>query len=314
MQNRKIRGRFAPSPTGYMHLGNAFAALMCWLGARSAGGEVILRIEDIDPSRARPEFYPAILDDLKWLGLDWDEGPYTQGQRLKLYNQALSDLEPHTYPCYCSRKDLQQAARRNAGFSYPGLCRNLTAEERRQKAISGRKPATRLTLPDQTVNFSDLILGEVQLDTRELGGDFTVRRSDNIFAYQLAVVVDDIAMGINQVVRGADILESTPRQLRLYELLGEEPPTYAHVPLLVDEDGKKLSKSHQSLELMRLREAGVRPQKIVGYLAYRAGLIDQLQPITPVALLKDFSFKRLHQNEIMVENNIEQLLLNQISS
>ena len=211
MQSNTVRGRYAPSPTGYMHLGNAFAALMCWLGARSQNGPIILRIEDIDPTRARPQYYPAIEEDLKWLGLDWDEGPYNQGERLGLYEKALTDLSPHTYPCYCSRKELGQAARRNAGFSYPGTCRSLPPQH-----TSERKPSTRLIFPDREYSFMDLAMGEVRLNTKELGGDFPVRRSDEIFAYQLAVVVDDIDMGINQVVRGADILDSTPRQMRLY--------------------------------------------------------------------------------------------------
>lgn len=318
-----VRGRFAPSPTGRMHLGNAFAALMCWLGARSRGGQLVLRVEDIDPQRSRDEFYPVLEEDLRWLGLDWDEGPdvggpyapYTQGERLESYAAAVRTLvgQGAVYPCYCTRKELRQAAeravRRNAGRGYPGFCRNLTAQERSKREVGGRNPALRCVLPERESVFEDACLGTVRLHTRDLGGDFPVRRSDGVFAYQLAVVADDMAMNITQVVRGEDILDSTPRQLRLYELLGATPPEYAHVPLLVDTDGKKLSKRHQSLELAALRERGVSPHAVTGWLAHACGLRDTARPLRPGELLPGFSFRSLCRGPIVVPRDITDILL-----
>lgn len=307
-----------------MHLGNAFAALLCWLGARSAGGGLVLRIEDIDPERSREEYVRLILEDLRWLGLDWDEGPdvggghgpYRQSERLEEYDAVLSSLGSAVYPCYCTRREVREAVgapqRRNAGPGYPGTCRHLSAPERKAREQEGRSPALRLVFPEAVREFADLVLGPVSLDTAELGGDFPVRRSDGVHAYQLAVVADDIAMGINQVVRGADILDSTPRQLRLYELLGQAAPVYAHVPLLVDEAGRKLSKRHRSLELVRLRERGVRPEAVIGYLAYLGGLVPEMRPCTPAALLEEFAFSRLRGGPLRVDAAVERDLLSSL--
>lgn len=317
------RGRFAPSPTGRMHLGNAFAGLLCWLGARSEGGELVLRVEDIDPQRSKPEFYGLLAEDFRWLGLDWDEGPdtggprapYTQQERLPLYDEALRRLVARdaVYPCYCTRKELNKAAteavRRNAGRGYPGLCRNLTQAERDAREAAGRNAALRCRFPDAVVAFEDLCLGRVRLDTRELGGDFPVRRTDGVHAYQLAVVVDDIHMGITQVVRGADILDSTPRQILLFELLGAEPPQFAHVPLLVDTQGKKLSKRHQSLELAALRERGVSPRAVVGYLAHLAGLLDAPRAARPEEFLRGFRFQDVPREAVTIPDDVERTLL-----
>lgn len=317
-----LRGRFAPSPTGRMHLGNAFAALMCWLGVRSRGGRLVLRVEDIDPQRSREEFYGLLQTDLRWLGLDWDEGPdmggpyapYTQGERLQTYAGAIRTLVAldAVYPCYCTRKELRQAAeravRRNAGRGYPGFCRWLSREEREKREVNGRNPALRCIFPEKTVRFDDLCKGPVSLETSDLGGDFPLRRSDGVYAYQLAVVLDDIHMDISQVVRGEDILDSTPRQLHLYELLKARPPEYAHVPLLVDEEGKKLSKRHQSLELAALRERGVSPRAVVGWLAHVCGLLERPRPADPGELLPGFDFARLHRDAIVVPDNVIHLL------
>ena len=202
-----------------MHLGNAFAALLCWLAARNRGGQVVFRVEDIDPQRSRPEYVDLLMRDLAWLGLDWDEGPdrggpcgpYVQSLRLHRYEEALRSLESlgAVYPCWCSRKKLQEAARlhpsttrRDAGPAYPGFCRNLSREEQQACAINGQNPMLRLRFPERDYAFDDLALGRVVLPGPEICGDFSLRRSDGVFAYQLAVVVDDMDMRINQIVRG----------------------------------------------------------------------------------------------------------------
>ncbi|MFW5486926.1 MAG: tRNA glutamyl-Q(34) synthetase GluQRS [Desulfovibrio sp.] len=320
-----IRGRFAPSPTGRMHLGNAFASLLCWLAARSRRGEVVFRVEDIDPQRSRTEYVDLLLQDLEWLGLDWDEGPdkggscgpYVQSRRLERYEAVLNTLQERrlVYPCWCTRRELQEAARngpqparRNAGPAYPGFCRDLSDEERRARMAGGRTPVLRLLFPERDYEFTDLNLGHVLLSGAEIYGDFSLRRSDGVFAYQLAVVVDDVDMHITQVVRGADILDSTPRQMRLLELLGKPLPEYAHVPLLVDGGGKKLSKTHASLELAALRGAGVRPENIVGYLLWLAGLQQAPRPARAGDFVDNFDFGPVPLQSIVIADNVADIL------
>ena len=225
----KIIGRLAPSPTGFLHLGNAWAFFLAWLGARSRGGRLILRLEDIDPVRSRPEYAAAIMEDLQWLGLDWDGDTYVQSRRLHLYEQAIAELKAKglVYPCYCTRKELRELASAphlpsaggqgegvgDVGAPYPGACRNLSATERAALETQGRKSCLRLEYLARDVRINDLALGECEFKSSDSGGDFALRRSDGVFAYQLAVSVDDANMGITQVVRGGDILASTPRQL-----------------------------------------------------------------------------------------------------
>lgn len=290
-----IRGRLAPSPTGNIHLGNAWAFMLAWLAARQAGGKVLLRMEDIDPDRARPEYAEGIMADLRWLGLDWDEGPdiegpcgpYVQSRRVQDYARVLDVLATlgAVYPCYCTRKELRTLAGAphpgDLGAPYPGTCRNLTIEECSRKEKEGRRPAMRLRWPDGVFAFDDGLFGPQQAGGESCGGDFALRRSDGVFAYQLAVVVDDIAMGVTQVVRGADLLSCTPRQLALYSLLGAQPPAYLHVPLLLDATGERLAKRHQSLEIRALRNAGVPAANITGYLAMLAGMIPDFVPRAP---------------------------------
>lgn len=305
-----VRGRLAPSPTGRMHLGNAWAFLLAWLAARAAGGGVVLRLEDIDPERSRPEYAVEILRDLRWLGLDWDEGPdrpggcgpYEQSGRLASYATAMGELElaGHIYPCFCTRKELRSLASAPHGPHaddgspvYPGTCRDFGPEQRDALLRQGRCPALRLRCDDSAVSFDDLLAGPQSLSLADCGGDFALRRSDGVFAYQLAVVLDDMAMGITQVVRGDDILTSTPRQIFLYRLLGAPVPQYAHLPLVLDHEGERLAKRHNSLTLAALREAGVIAQAVVGYLAWRAGLLDALRPCTPQSLLAAFDFGRI---------------------
>lgn len=312
-----VKGRLAPSPTGRLHLGNAWAFLLAWLAARSAGGAVVLRMEDIDPERARPEFAAGIVEDLRWLGLDWDEGPdaggphgpYEQSRRLDSYAEALARLERmgRTYPCFCTRKELRQlAAAPHAAVAddgspvYPGTCRDLAPAEREALLRQGRKACVRLRCDDIAVDFEDGVAGARSMTLRECGGDFALRRSDGVFAYQLAVVLDDMAMGVTQVVRGDDILSSTPRQIFLHRLFGARPPQYAHLPLVCDAAGERLAKRHQSLTLEALRAAGVSGPAVAGYLAWRAGLVPAPQKALPSELVSSFSFGLLPRGPVLL--------------
>lgn len=305
-------GRLAPSPTGLLHLGNAWAFWAAWLGARAAKGKVILRVEDIDPARARAEYTDALVEDLAWLGLDWDTGPgrnndpavYTQSLRGELYAAALRSLGDLgvVYPCYCTRKELRGLAGAphvdDAGAPYPGVCRSLRPEERAAREAAGRRAALRLACPADTVwTFEDMAAGPQAMTLAECGGDFALRRSDGVFAYQLAVVIDDIAMGVTQVVRGRDILPSTPRQMYLYSLFGAEPPRYAHLPLVRDHEGERLAKRHASLTVRALREAGVRPEVILGWLAFASGLREEFAPLRAGDALAGFAFSRIRRED-----------------
>jgi len=282
------RGRYAPSPTGDLHLGNLRTALLAWLFARCTGGQFVLRVEDLDRPRLRPGATERMLYDLRWLGLDWDEGPdiggpyapYTQSERQEIYVSHLQRLQAAglIYPCYCSRAEIARAAsapHEDEGPRYPGTCRNLTGAQRRQHETNHRRPSLRFRVDDDRIaSFTDLLLGTQQQHVQQTIGDFIVRRSDGIFAYQLAVVVDDALMHINQVVRGADLLQSTARQILLYEALGFPIPTFAHVPLVLDQHGKRLSKRSQSEGLEPLRTAGATPSQVVGQLAANCGLAE----------------------------------------
>lgn len=291
-----VRGRLAPSPTGYLHLGNAWAFLLAWLACRSARGSLVLRMEDLDPERSRPVFADAVIDDLRWLGLDWDEGPdkggafgpYSQGERASFYESALCALQKKdcVYPCYCTRKELRELAGAphpsasteespfgDLGAPYPGSCRNLSDVERLEREKAGRRACLRLFCPDRTIRFTDDVYGPHEAGPADFGGDFALQRSDGVVSYQLAVTVDDGLMGISQVVRGADLLSSTPRQLLLFELLDFPPPRYCHIPLLCDAEGFRLAKRHGSLTLRSIREAGVEAQAVTGYLGWKAGLL-----------------------------------------
>ena len=302
-----VRGRYAPTPSGRLHLGNLYAALLAWLQIRSAGGTFLLRMEDIDKPRSRPEWAELILTDLRWFGLDWDEGPdvggpsapYAQSERLERYEAALTKLrqDGRLYPCYCSRAELLSVASAPHGLAsegpaYPGTCRALTDAERAEKARA-KSPALRFRVPsDRAVAFDDGVYGRVVYPPGA-GGDFVVRRADGIFAYQLAVVADDADMGVTHVLRGADLLDSTPRQLWLYEALGRTPPSFAHVPLLCDDTGERLSKRQKSLAAAALREGGMPAEALVGALAWSAGLIDRPEPLRPVDLIDAFSLTKL---------------------
>lgn len=313
----QIHGRLAPSPTGYLHLGNAWSFLLAWLFARSNNGLLTLRIEDIDPERSKPEFIRAILEDLSWLGLDWDYGPggsapgrqefYLQSARHAVYEAALDKLavKKLTYPCFCSRRELRSLANAphigDAGVFYPGTCRRLSKDEAGARLAAGRAHAIRLIAPEGESVFDDLLRGEVRFPASELGGDFALRRSDGVFAYQLACAVDDGEMGINQIVRGRDLLSSTPRQLYLGALLGYPAAQYAHVPLLLDGQGERLAKRHQSLALRTLRERGARPGAVIGYLGFLAGINPSGADRMPRELLPAFAPHRLPRQDLQID-------------
>ena len=252
------RGRFAPSPSGYMHLGNAFSALLAWLSARSSGGKFFLRLEDLDRRCENPEFSETLLKDLRWLGIDWDGEPLVQTGRSDAYEHALHKIAERAdvYPCFCTRADLHAASAPHASDGtpiYAGTCYGMS-EEAVSSRMRLRKPALRLHVADRVIKFTDGNRGEYSQNLMSECGDFVLRRSDGVFAYQLACVVDDIASGVTQVVRASDLLSSTPRQLLLYELLGAGPPQFYHHPLLLAPDGRRLSKRDADLEIVKLRK------------------------------------------------------------
>ncbi len=282
------RGRYAPSPTGRLHLGNARTALLAWLDARAAGGAFVLRIEDVDFTRARRELEDRIYRDLAWLGLDWDEGPdvggphgpYRQSERSDLYAAALARLE--NYPCTCTRKQLRELPTLGATGEdvSPGTCRGAAATG---------PSALRWQVPAGRIEFVDRILGPYAQDVAREVGDFVLRRGDGAWAYQLAVVVDDAAMAIDAVVRGADLLDSTPRQILLQRALGLPTPSYAHVPLILGAAGAKLSKRDGAPDLSALREGGASPEAVIATLARSVGLIGaDVAAVRPAELVPGF--------------------------
>jgi glutamyl-tRNA synthetase len=289
-----VRGRFAPSPTGRLHLGNARSALLGWLQAKALGGEFLLRIEDLDAARCRPAYADLLRRDLEWLGLPWDGVPLVQSERREVYEAALEQLARNgrLYPCFCTRAEVARAVAAPHGLSdegprYPGTCHALCAEEVRTRHGS-RAPALRFSPPPGEVGFEDALAGRFTQDVATVVGDFVVRRNDGVASYQLAVVVDDAASGITHVLRGEDLLSSTPRQLVLHQALALPPPHYAHVPLVLGEDGKRLAKREGAFALAELREAGVPGERVVGLLASWSGLGDG-RPVRPAELARGFS-------------------------
>ena len=297
-----IRGRFAPSPSGRMHLGNVWSCLLAWLSARSAGGGMVLRLEDLDPDRCKMEYCDQVMRDLEWLGLDWDGQPVYQSRRTEAYAEAFHTLERRglVYPCYCTRAERLAASaphRSDGAAVYDGRCRRLSPAERESLSRT-RRPAWRVQVPEESITFRDLLQGEYSEDLPRECGDFILRRSDGVYAYQLAVVVDDAAMGVTQVVRGSDLLDSTPRQLWLQEVLGLPHPSYGHVPLLLAPDGRRLAKRDRDLELGQLREMYTAPQ-LVGRLAFAAGLIPEYAPVTPGELLPLFAWTKVPRGDMV---------------
>lgn len=343
-RNNDVIGRLAPSPTGRMHLGNVYAALAAWLAARSASGRILLRIEDIDTPRVVRDADRWIMDDLTWLGLDWDGEPVYQSQRFDLYEEALRRLRqmslpgwatdtggdgvehPLVYPCFCSRADIRAASAPNEGdgfLIYPGTCRRLSDDERRTRLTRGDRHSWRIAVPDastaesnRVMRFDDRVFGPQTFDLARQLGDVVIRRSDGLFAYQLAVSVDDLEMGVTQIVRGRDLLRSTAIQLWVrrwlcacgFGTLGEQasirvhegesvswasPMEFAHLPLIDAADGIRMAKRLNSVDVEAMREHGIDSRAIIGYCAWLLGLIDVPQPASPAELLTLFSWNKV---------------------
>ncbi len=351
MENHTVVGRFAPTPSGRMHLGNVFSALLCWLSARAQGGRLLLRIEDLDPHRTSPAFTRDMLADLAWLGLNWDDCPASTGffssagslsasvafeitpppkpatpspdydglaplchqsRRTSFYAACLETLSSAglVYPCFCSRAELHAAEAPHLSDGsplYDGACRALSPQDIASKQ-QRRPPALRIRVPDTTIAFTDGCQGYYEENLAKDCGDFILRRSDGVFAYQLAAPADDGDMGVTEVVRGRDLLSSTPRQIWLLQTLGYTPPRFCHVPLLLAPDGRRLSKRDADLDLFTLRQNKVSPQRIIGTLAHLAGLVPTPDEATPQDLLPLFSWEQVPKQNITLPENFVQHL------
>ncbi len=296
-------GRYAPSPTGTLHLGNLRTALLAWLFARSAGSRFLVRVEDLDAGRVRPGLAEAQLADLAALGLDWDPPVVAQSERLDLYADAIAALDAagRLYPCWCTRREIREASSAPHGplaeGSYPGTCRELTSAQRAERERSGRPPALRLRAEGELLGFDDRLLGRVEA----VVDDMVVRRNDGAPAYNLAVVVDDADQGIEEVVRGADLAEGTPRQLLLARALGLRAPAYAHVPLMLGPDGTRLAKRHGAVTLADRLALGETPAQVRGELAAGVGLADPGQEPGMDELLRRFDPDALPTDPTVLE-------------
>lgn len=311
LRDDHVRGRYAPSPTGSLHLGNLRTALYAWLQVRLRDGTFVMRMEDVDEPRVVDGSAREILDDLRWLGLDWDEGPeiggplgpYNQSERTELYEEALRRLQDQDliFRCYCSRSDVREAAGSDAeaaggGVVYPGTCRDMTSEQEQQVRAEkpDRTPIYRFIVPDAEISLDDVVAGPYGEHLSEDVGDFIFRRTNEYFSYQAAVVVDDILMGMTDVVRGADLLTSTPRQIALYEALGVQPPRFWHVPLMVDDDGDTLSKRDGSDSLRLFRdELGWDAPRVIGHMAATLGWVEQGRRLSADELLEELDYQDL---------------------
>ena len=298
-------GRFAPTPSGRMHLGNVFAALVAWLSVKSRNGQLILRMEDIDTQRTSAEFAEILRDDLRWLGLLWDEETPAQSTRSQVYDRYFAILEEKglLFPCYCTRSQLHSVNAPHASdgtYVYPGTCRNLTQE---QQAAFRRAPAWRVKVPDREYTVNDLCQGVYRENLLTDCGDFVVRRADGVYVYQLAVTVDDGEAGVTEVVRGQDLLSSAPRQMYLQELFGFPQLQYGHVPMLLAPDGRRLSKRDKDLDLGYLRQR-LSPEQLIGILAYSAGLIEREEAISAKELATRFSWEKLKGDAIIMTNTL----------
>ena len=294
-----VIGRFAPTPSGRMHLGNVFAALIAWLSVRSRNGSLVLRMEDLDTQRTSADFADVLRDDLRWLGLDWDHETAPQSQRSEVYDRYFEKMmdEGLLYPCYCTRSQLHSvnAPHLSDGtYVYPGTCRTLT------EPPAGRKPAWRVMVPDKEWSFRDRVQGDYSLNLADGCGDMVVRRADGVYVYQLAVTVDDGESGVTEVVRGMDLLSSAPRQMYLQELLGFSHPEYGHVPMLLAPDGRRLSKRDRDLDLGELRKR-MTAEELIGHLAFAAKLIEKDQPISARELASQFNWDKLQGDSIYLQ-------------
>lgn len=321
------KGRFAPSPTGRMHLGNLFTALVSWLSVKSKGGKWILRIEDLDPQRSRTEYAEQIEDDLRFLGLVWDEGgiedtinnqSYQQSKRGDIYEQYLDRLIDTglTYPCFCSKADIRasQAPHASDGrIIYPGTCRpagnppfkpSLSHFLSESSLSHSLAHSVRIFVPDKEIHFYDSIFGRQTVNPAQEYGDFVIQRADGAWAYQFAVVVDDALMGVTEIVRGADLLGSSAPQIYLYNILGFTPPEFCHIPLICNSGGIRLSKRDSALSMDTLRSR-YSAEQIIGYLAYLAGQLPEPEPITPRELIPIFDLRKIHaQDKIILPESL----------
>lgn len=308
IHNPLIVGRLAPSPTGAQHIGNARTYLIAWLAVRLAGGQIRLRIEDIDGPRIKSGAAEQAMDDLRWLGLDWDGEPVVQSTRMQEYRAAFQELvrQDLVYPCTCSRSDVLAAASAphagDEGPAYPRTCAGRRAGE-----IPDRPHCWRFRV-DESPAFVDRFRGPIQVDITKTVGDFVVWKNDDTPAYQLAVVVDDAAMGITQVVRGDDLIPSTPRQLLLYRALNLEPPAFAHVPLVVGPDGRRLAKRHGDTRLATLRSQGVTAASLNGLLAWSCGWIETIRPLTPTDLIPHFNLASIPKEPFVLTSGYLQTI------
>lgn len=286
-----------------MHLGNVFAALLSYLSVKSKQGVWVLRMEDLDTLRTKEEYASLLREDLLWLGLQWDVETAPQSQRSPVYDRYFEQLQDlHLlYPCFCTRSQLHNvnAPHLSDGtYVYPGTCRNMTQQERDQQT---RLPSYRVMVPDREYSFTDLVQGPYRENLATDCGDFVVRRADGVYVYQLAVTVDDGESGVNEVVRGMDLLSSSPRQMYLQELFGFQTPQYAHIPMLMAPDGRRLSKRDQDLDMGALR-THLKPEQLIGILAHAAGLTQTSEPISAAELSTVFDWKKLKKTDIILQN------------
>ena len=286
-------------------MGNVFAAMLAWLSVRSQGGEMVLRMEDLDTQRTSREFAEVLRQDLNWLGLDWDRETPAQSSRTAAYDGYFSQLEQMglLYPCYCTRSQLHSADAPHLSdgtYVYPGTCRNLTPE---QREAFQRKPAWRVRVPEKRWQVEDLVQGHYESDLSTDCGDMVVRRADGVYVYQLAVTVDDGEAAVTEVVRGMDLLSSAPRQMYLQQLLGFPHPRYAHVPMLLAPDGRRLSKRDRDLDLGQLRQR-FKPQQILGSLAFAAGLLDRPEAVSAPELAAQFSWQKVKKDSIFLDDSL----------
>lgn len=314
MTSNHIRGRFAPSPSGRLHLGNLLSSLLAWLDVKSLGGEMLFRLEDLDPDRSHREYSKWMADDLDWLGLNWDLGwmpngneAYAQSNRSALYSAAFRNFEEQglVYPCFCSR-----AQRLAASAPHPGElrecgcgCMKLEPHQIMENLQNGRKPSYKIHVPDRTILFQDGHYGQQEFHLISGQDDFIVRRADGVFAYQFAVSYDDAVMGVSRVVRGNDLLDSSPKQIWLIQQLGYEPPFYCHAPLLVVDDGRKMSKRNGDLSMEQLRKSHT-PEQLCGQLAYLAGILARPEPCTPKDLISVFDWALVPKENVVLPEQL----------
>lgn len=296
-----VLGRFAPTPSGRLHLGNLLCAMLAYLSVKSQGGQFLLRIEDVDVPRCPQSMAQQIIDDLTWLGFTWDAPPLYQSARTEIYQHYLDKLDQRglIYPCFCTRAQLQTLAAPNLGDTqrvYPGTCRHLAPDtQARLRAL--RTPSLRLRVPDSEICFIDGLYGTQRENLARDCGDFVLRRSDGLFSYQLAAVVDDALSGVNEIVRGRDILSATPRQIYLMDQLGFPVPHYIHIPLLTDASGRRLAKRDHDLDLSTLRKQ-YSPGEILGILAVSAGLTNRFRSVTLDELTDIFTWQKIPKADL----------------